>query len=113
MRFPIAAFAFLVCTASSAAVTYTIDVDKQIEEGLAVEVRTSSGPMAVITLTNRSKVSAICRADIEAGLQTPAVRRATIKAGAKATFTYTVRTDLQRMRVKLACKKPKAKEAKA
>jgi hypothetical protein len=45
-------------------------------------------------------------------LQTPAVRKATIKPGAKATFTYTVRTDLSRMRVKLVCKKPKPKETK-
>ena len=42
--------------------------------------------MAVITLENRSKGSAICRADIEAGLQTPAVRRATIKPGASVSY---------------------------
>ena len=41
------------------------------------------------------------------------MRKATIKPGAKATFTYTVRSDVQRLRVKLVCRKPKPKEAKA
>lgn len=114
MRFLIVSFAFAVSTATFGAPRdYIIDVDKQLEEGLVVNVRTSNGPMAVITLENRSKGSAICRADIEAGLQSPATRKATIKPGAKATFTYTVRSDFRRMHVKLACKKPKPKETKA
>ncbi len=114
MRLLLASMALVLSSTPVGAIRdYPIDVDKQIEEGLAVHVRTSSGPMAVIALENRSKVSAICRADIEAGMQTPAVRKATIKPGAKATFTYSVKTDLSRMRVKLVCKKPKPKETKA
>ena len=114
MRYFIATFALLLCAAASGALRdYVIDIDKQLEEGLVVGVRTSNGPMAVIAVENHSKVAATCRADIEAGLQTPAVRRATIKPGAKATFTYTVRSDIQRLRVKLVCRKPKPKEAKA
>ena len=114
MRLLFASFALVLSTASPGAPRdYIIDVDKQLEGGLAVDVRTSNGPMAVITLENRSKGPAICHAYIEAGSQAPATRRATIKPGAKATFTYTVRSDFRRMHVKLVCKKPKPKVAKA
>jgi len=94
----------LFCTGASAGMyDYPIDLNKDLN-GLKLTVNPSNGPLAKITIVNGDKTPVACRAEFNAGVQTPVVRVAPIKPGKRAMLTYSVPRDVTRLKVNLTCK---------
>lgn len=83
---------------------YAIEVTRELN-GLNVNVRSSGGPLAVLTLHNRSSVTARCKAVFNSGLQTPVSRQALVKSGKKVQLTYPVPGDTTALKIMLSCAK--------
>lgn len=88
------------CAAGTA--RYPIDLEQKLN-GLDIVATATPGAVAVVTLENRSKVTARCRAAFEGGLATPRTRAAKVAPGATATLSYKIRDDIARLHVRLAC----------
>lgn len=81
---------------------YAIEVTRELN-GLNVEVKSSGGPLAVLTLHNRSSATARCKAVFNSGLQTPVSRQALVKPGKKLQLTYPVPGDITALKIMLSC----------
>jgi hypothetical protein len=86
---------------------YKIEVAKELN-GLAIDVKSSGGPVAIVKLSNHSGAPARCRADFNSGLQTPAARQALVRSGKKVSFSYSVPSDIEILRIHVVCTKPDA-----
>lgn len=83
---------------------YAIEVTRELN-GLNVGVRSSGGPVAVLTLHNRSSATARCRAVFKSGVQTPVSHQALVKSGKKVQLTYPVPGDITALKINLSCAK--------
>jgi hypothetical protein len=83
---------------------YAIEVNKELN-GLNVDVKASGGPLAVLTLHNRSNATARCKAVFYSGLKTPVSHQASVKYGKKVQLTYPVPGDITTLRITLSCAK--------
>lgn len=83
---------------------YAIEVTKELN-GLNVDVKSSGGPLAVLTLHNRSSATARCKAVFNSGLQAPISRQAQVKPGKKLQLTYPVPGDITALKIMLSCAK--------
>ena len=81
---------------------YAIEVTRELN-GLNVDVKSSGGPLAVLTLHNRSSVTARCRAVFKSGMQTPVSHQAQVKPGRKVQLTYPVPGDISALKIILSC----------
>ena len=81
---------------------YAIEVTRELN-GLNVDVKSSGGPLAVLTLHNRSSVTARCRAVFKSGMQTPVSYQAQVKPGRKVQLTYPVPGDISALKIMLSC----------
>jgi hypothetical protein len=86
---------------------YAIKVTKELN-GLNVSVKSSGGPLAVLTLHNRSSATARCKAVFDSGLQTPVSHQALVKSGKKVQLTYLVPGDITALKIMLSCAKREA-----
>jgi hypothetical protein len=86
---------------------YAIEVTRELN-GLNVDVKSSGGPLAVLTLYNRSSATARCKAVFNSGLQSPVSHQALVKPGKKVRLTYPVPGDITALKIKLSCAKRKA-----
>lgn len=86
---------------------YAIEVTRELN-GLNVDVKSSGGPLAILTLHNRSSATARCKAVFNSGLQTPVSRQALVKSGKKVQLTYPVPGDITALRIMLSCAKREA-----
>jgi hypothetical protein len=86
---------------------YDIEVARELN-GLNVGVKSSGGPLAVLTLHNRSSVTARCKAVFNSGLQTPVSHQVLVKSGKKAQLTYPVPAGITALKIKLSCAKREA-----
>jgi hypothetical protein len=85
---------------------YAIEVKKELN-GLNVDVRSSGGPLAVLTLHNRSSATARCKAVFNSGVQTPVGRQAKVKSGKTVQMTYPVPGEITALKITLSCAKHK------
>ena len=83
---------------------YAIEVTRELN-GLNVGVRSSGGPVAVLTLHNRSSATARCRAVFKSGVQTPVSHQAQVKPGKTVQLTYAVPGDILALKIMLSCAK--------
>ena len=81
---------------------YAIEVTRELN-GLNVDVKSSGGPLAVLTLHNRSSVTARCRAVFKSGMQTPVSHQVQVKPGKKVQLTYPVPGDISALKIMLSC----------
>ena len=86
---------------------YAIEVTRELN-GLNVDVKSSGGPLAILTLHNRSSTAARCKAVFNSGLQTPVSRQALVKSGKRVQLTYPVPGDITALKIMLSCAKREA-----
>jgi hypothetical protein len=86
---------------------YAIEVTKELN-GVNVDVKSSGGPLAVLTLHNHSSATARCKAVFNSGLQAPISRQAQVKPLKKLQLTYPVPGDITALKIMLSCAKREA-----
>lgn len=86
---------------------YAIEVNRELN-GINVDVKSRGGPLAVLTLHNRSGATARCKALFNSGLQTPVSRQALVKSGKKVRLTYPVPGNITALKIMLSCAKREA-----
>ena len=86
---------------------YAIEVTRELN-GLNVDVKSSGGPLAVLTLHNRSRAAARCKAVFNSGLHKPVSRQALVKSGKKVQLTYPVPGEITSLKIMLSCAKREA-----
>jgi hypothetical protein len=86
---------------------YAIEVTRELN-GLNVDVKSSGGPLAVLTLQNRSSATARCKAVFNSGLQPPVSHQALVKSGKKVLLTYPVPGNITALKIMLSCAKREA-----
>ena len=86
-----------------------VDLEQDLG-GLDIVATTTTGRVLILTLKNKSPEIADCVATFEGGLATPVRRAAKVKPGKTATLSVTVKDDVARWHIALACKKVEPKK---